>query len=118
MYQVSDQHLFWWPATAMMPDKEKPGQFRSHAFQLYFQELDETQLEEIEAEAIKKGQRVEPAVLKAAVRGWKDVVGQDDSPLTFSETNLLAAMRFAGFRVGAFRAYRDAMNGEAARLGN
>lgn len=120
MFKITDQHLFWWPATARQPDNARPGEFAEQTFKLYFRELSPEQVSAIEREANKSGkpQAFETSLLKASVQGWSDVVGENDSPVTFSATNLDMALQFAAFRIAAFRAYTEAMNGEAARLGN
>lgn len=118
MFKVTDEHFFWWPATARMPDPSEHGKFKDHTFKLYFRELEPEAIADIEREAVRQGKPVERFLLMAVVRGWEGIVNKDETPIGFSDLNLAEALRFSAFRLGAFKAYRDAMNGEAARLGN
>lgn len=50
--------------------------------------------------------------------GWEDVVDGDKKPVAFTEELFRQYLRAPWFRDGVVSAYRSAMRGEEARLGN
>jgi len=122
MFILADTPTFWWPAIARVPHPTEAGAVADQAFRLRFELVDTERLEEIEA--AERAQlptdpaAVDCALLRAVIIDWAHVVRDPDLPVAFTNDMLSAALRQPWFRAAAFAAYREAISGEAARLGN
>lgn len=116
MFVMTETRLFWWPVTIQMPDPTKAGELVEHQFEMQFEAIDDTALQAIEAEIqaiedpIQRRARQHDVLLRVC-RDWRDVVGPDHNPLSFSLDRLKAAINQPWFRIGVYVAYNTATAG-------
>lgn len=118
MFVLADTYRFSWPATAMVPNLSEPGKVTQQKFRISFEAMPRDEWLEINRTAAAEGSDANYAVLLEVIKGWDQVVSDENEPVPFSEATLRKAMQFSWFRTAAFTAYAEAMSGEEARLGN
>lgn len=118
MFVLSTVYRFSWPATALVPDVSQPGQVVKQRFQLSFEALPRDEWLAVSQAAALDGSDANFSVLLRVIKGWDQVISDDNEPVPFSEGALRQAMQFSWFRTAAFTSYAEALSGEAARLGN
>lgn len=118
MFVLADSYRCLWPATAMVPDATQPGHVVEQKFKLLFEIMERDKVLELEEASLKDGSDWRFTMLLQVIKGWEDIVDHDGAPVRFSDETFGHAMQFSWFRFAAFNAYSQAVNGEAARLGN
>ncbi|HSI41762.1 MAG TPA: hypothetical protein VLA00_14560 [Xanthobacteraceae bacterium] len=124
MFVLAAAYSFLWPVTVETPDPAVPGAYLQQTFKVRFEPLSKEQGialdEEFRAlETLEERIAHEHDLLFRTVRDWEDVVDPSTrEPVPFTDENFRTAMRFPWFPTGLYRAYRDAMTGDKARLGN
>ena len=113
---------YWWPVEVDIPDPENPGRYRRQHLKMLFEaESQDDALNRDEALALLETTREriehERNRLLAVCKSWDDVIGDDKTPVPFTEENFLSALQHSWFRTGVYRAYLDSISGRAA-LGN
>lgn len=122
-FVLIEKHLFWWPVTVSLPDPECPGAVMEQSFEALFLALPRDEAIEMDAAyaALKTREEREAHeydLLRRVVRDWKDVVDENNAVVAYSEAMLDKALQFAWVRTGFYRAYAQAMSGEAAKAKN
>lgn len=122
-FVLIEEHLFWWPVTVSLPDPDRPGAVMEQAFEVQFLALprDEAIAMDSAYAALKTHEEREAHehdLLRRVVRDWKDVVDEKKAAVAYSEAMLDKALQFAWVRTGFYRAYAQAMSGEAAKVKN
>jgi dTDP-4-dehydrorhamnose 3,5-epimerase-like enzyme len=136
-FKLSSELTFKWPIKVLEPDQSTPGKLVERVFMGHFaiiepalaKETDakrrailEQITEKTEAKDLKDIQALLEAhdfsALKDVLRGWHDLLDEDDKPIPFNSETL--KMVYAHQRVkNAFnRAYQEAVSEDKARLGN
>jgi hypothetical protein len=123
MFKLAQESRFKWPVTVRMPSPVEAGKVEEQTFIGLFRALPRNEAlkltEEMRAaETTEAIARAEAVQIAAILEGWEDVVDGDGAPTSFSAEALSAACEWPWFRDGLTRAYAEAMNGGAARLGN
>ncbi|TXN60898.1 hypothetical protein [Methylobacterium sp. WL6] len=122
MFTVTSKRLFWWPVTVKIPHSEKAGEQQDHTFEMQFEAMPLDRAAAIDAarNTLPEAERAKRSFdfLNEIAKGWRDVVGQDGEAVAFSTEAFEAQLNFAWFRDGVLEAYREAVTGQAARLGN
>ena len=113
MFVMKKVHADWWPCTAKVPNDE--GKFEEETFSLLFETIEEeeaTRIQEEVSAAERVGDKSKThAVLRRAVKGWKEVVGVDKKPVEFSEEAFAQALSFPWFATAAYLGWTEAQSG-------
>ena len=120
MFRIVTKHLFWWPIVVRVPSPDLPGAIAEQTFAMQFEAITDERARAIEAtpgEAVDLAERTKDFIV-AVSRGWRDVEDEDGVAVPFSPEALRSLAGFSWVRTGVIEAYRQAMAGEAARLGN
>ncbi|MFD1330259.1 hypothetical protein [Mycoplana ramosa] len=137
MFKLSSELTFPWPVKVIEPDPVKAGTFAEYEFQVTFaiiapdkakasaearnaiiaRSTPESTLDELKAIQAEL-ELHDSKALEDVVRGWKDIVGEDDKPLPFTPENLATVSQHARVRAALIRAYQEAISEDKARLGN
>ncbi|GGB55530.1 hypothetical protein GCM10011316_29520 [Roseibium aquae] len=106
-FRLCEPFEFWWPVRVTLPDPDRPGSVLSQTFEAKFLMVGKDRLAELEAHG-------EAALLSEILRDWRGVTGAGGSEIPFGPDALEQCLPFAHFRVGVYRAYLTALNGQAA----
>ncbi|CDX19603.1 conserved hypothetical protein [Mesorhizobium sp. ORS 3359] len=122
-FKLIDEYTYWWPVTVDMPDPDKPGKVVSQSFTMKFQAMraDDgvAMMKEIAAlPTIEERSAKEHEELMRVCKGWRDVVDEKGDEVEFSEAALRAALQFAWFSRGLYKAYARSLAPDEARKGN
>lgn len=122
-FRLTQDHVFSWPIKISIPDPDKAGDVVIRSFNMTFRAMPLAEAHALDAAWEKmtpKEQTVhQDDVLRRVCIGWDDgVVGDDRKPVPFSSEALEQALQFSWFRLGVYRAFRDAMDGRGAAEGN
>lgn len=121
MFVLTEKRRYRWPVTVRLPGAE-PGTIEEQTFVALFEAPHrDDALAELEAISKLNGRDQEDALLAAVlsrVVGWEDVTDAAGSPVPFEPQRLRRAAQEPWFRAALDAAYRQSLNGEAARLGN
>lgn len=122
-FRLTSDHTYPWPVTLNIPDPEKAGEVIEQRFTATFRAmpLDEAKRLDEEISALPAEQQTarQDDVLRRVIIGWdQEVVGEDDKPIPFSAAALEQAIQLSWFRIGCYRAYRQSLQGQAAKAGN
>lgn len=122
MFKLTHDHVYWWPVEVKVPDPNRPGRTMRQAFEMLFEAVPPAELERLDGESADAPPRGrldgERRLLARVCRDWRNVVGPDDQPLTFTPEALDAAIGQPWFRLAVMTAYARSLTGEEARLGN
>ncbi len=123
MFVVTDTYRFEWPVKVVRPSTTKIGETVTDEFVGLFEALPSDRAEVLADEmaaAATVGAVVaaETAQVRAVLVGWSQVVDEAKRAVEFSPEALDAACRYPWFREAVGRAYREAIAGGGARLGN
>lgn len=122
-FRLTAEHVYDWPVTVSIPDPDKPGEVIEQGFKMRFRAMPRDEAEALDAEIAslppREAMKREDDVLRRVCLGWDDAVIDDaGKAVPFSSEALEQAMRFSWFRIGCYRAYRQSLQGEAAKRGN
>lgn len=122
-FTLAASSRYWWPVTVLVPDPDNPGTFAEQTLQMQFEaKMQDEMLDEHNRlgaiRDLKQQAQAERKILADLCMDWKDVVSPGGDPVPFSRANLESALQISWFRAGAWRAYHESQNGQAARLGN
>ena len=114
---------YWWPVIVHVPDPEHPGRYMKQELEVLFEaETQEEAIDRLEAAenltTAREQIEHERKHLTDVVKGWRGVEDDDGNAYTFTPDNFRRALNKAWFRQALYRAYRESMSGEEARLGN
>lgn len=120
---VSQNRQFWWPVLVVMPSQTVAGETEEQSFEALFEAIGHDEAKALDEERTKAASvndviSTEIAMLQRVVKGWRGVVGGDEAELAFSDEAFRAAINFTWTRKALYRAYAEAMSGEAARIKN
>ncbi|HTM77007.1 MAG TPA: hypothetical protein VL133_05210 [Devosia sp.] len=108
--------------TVIIPDQDRPGEVIEQVFTMTFRALplDEAEAMDKEVAALPAPEQAkhQDDLLRKVARGWDDVVDGDGKPVPFTPDNLEFAMQQSWFRIGCYRAYRQSLQGQAAKAKN
>ena len=122
MFVATSKHLFWWPVTVNMPHPENAGSFVEATFEMQFEALSMARAKQLDEEREKvppeqQASRAFDFIFELA-RDWREIVDESRQPIPFSREALERMLQLPWFRTGVLAAYQQAVNGQAARLGN
>ena len=123
MFVVTDTYRFEWPVKVVRPSTVTAGETVTDEFVGLFEALpsDRAQVladEMAAAATVGAVVAAETAQVRAVLVGWSQVVDEAKRAVEFSPEALDAACRYPWFREAVGRAYREAIAGGGARLGN
>lgn len=122
-FKLSDEHLYWWPVEVKKPDPDKAGKLKVEKLEMLFAAVPEDEAKKQQEEFAKLNTDVEREahqrkILKLVCRDWRDVVGDDDEAIPFSQSVFDQFMQLPWHRTALYRAYGQSLTGDEARLGN
>ena len=123
MFVKTSDYRFERTVTVLSPSATERDKIQRDTFVATFVALPPEELEAFDEE-LSKAMTMKDVVrfqLDLAARitvGWSDVAEEDKTPIAFSAEHLRDYCRDPNFRDGLISAYRAAMRGEEARLGN
>lgn len=122
-FKLVDRYAYWWPVVVAVPDPENPGKVIEQMFEARFEaQTEEEQRKQQEAyERLMTDNdrsRHEHAALYAVTKDWRGVASEGGGDEPFTPAAFERAMQHSWFRLGMYKAYRDSIYGNAARLGN
>jgi hypothetical protein len=122
-FRLTTEHVYPWPVVCEVPDPDDAGNIVEQKFTVTFRAMPKSEGEALEEEIAALPPKQQSArqddVLRRVVIGWNgDVIGDDKKAIPFSAEALEQAMQFSWFRIGCYRAYRQSLQGEAAKKGN
>jgi len=102
MFQLKEKNVVWWPVVISEPVND--GQVVEHGCSMELEILTQAQYDEL---ALKG----DIAVIRKALRGWRDVSGVDGQALAFNEDNVEALLALPFVRRCILNAYHSAAVG-------
>ncbi|HBS99194.1 MAG TPA: hypothetical protein DEB47_04870 [Citreicella sp.] len=123
-FKLAKSYRYWWPVTIRQPDPDNAGKLVEMKLKLLFEPSNREEVLESQkrfSELASEAERMEheTAQYLRVVKGWDDVVDEDDGQqVPFSEELFRQALSHSWFRAGVERAYVESLLGEEARLGN
>ena len=136
-FKLSSELTFKWPVKVLEPDQGTPGKLIERVFMGHFAIIPPEQAKETDAkrrallkqvtekttpEEIEDVQALleahDFAALNDVLRGWHDLLGEDDKPIPFNIETLRMVYAHQRVRNAFARAYQEAISEDKARLGN
>lgn len=121
-FRLTPEHIYPWPVTVIIPDQDHPGEVIEQVFTMTFRALPLAEAEamdkEVAALSAPEQAKHQDDLLRNVAKGWDDVVDDDGKPIPFTPANLELAMQQSWFRIGCYRAYRQSLQGQAAKVKN
>ncbi|MCX2697073.1 hypothetical protein [Ochrobactrum chromiisoli] len=113
---------YWWPVTVRIPGEEA-GKIAEQQLKVLFEPQGRDEAiasQEAYGELKTERERAdhEKKQLLLVVKNWDDVLGEDKTPVPFSEEILAQAIQQRWFRDALYRAYAESLSGLEAQLGN
>lgn len=123
MFVITDTYRFEWPVKVVRPSTVTAGELVTDEFVGSFEALPSDRARQFADEmaaavTVEAIVAAETAQVRSVLIGWSQVVDEAKRPVEFSAEMLDAACRFPWFREAVGRAYREAISGGGARLGN
>ncbi|TCT37426.1 hypothetical protein [Martelella mediterranea] len=120
---LTDIDRYWWPVVVRVPDPDRAGRYLEQELEVFFEpESQDEAIARLEkSETLKTAREQiehERQQLTDVVKGWRGVEDDDGNPFTFTADNFKRAINKSWFRQALYRAYRESLSGEEARLGN
>lgn len=120
---LTDRPRYWWPVTVRMPDEKEAGKIKVQTLKVLFEPQpreEAIKAQEAYSKLMTERERAdhEKAQLTEIVKDWDDVIGADNSPISFSADVFTVALEQRWFRDGVYLAYTRSLNGEEAQTGN
>jgi hypothetical protein len=115
-FRVTPEHYYWWKVRLSMPVGDKPeeaGKLEAFEFSARFKALPRERVRELLQDAGSAGvaSDVVANTVHEVLVGWgRDVVGENGSPLPFTEESLEEAMRNPWFAPAIYRAFIDSLS--------
>ena len=122
-YQLTSEYVFERTVEVRRPSPVEKDKILIDKFTAQFVAVDPDELDAFE-DAIAACRTVKESIDVLVdfgvkiTKGWSDVVDENRAPVPFDPETYRAALRRGWFRDGVIGAYRTAMRGEEARLGN
>lgn len=118
-FSITDDYHFWWPVTVRVPSAQRPGEIEEQSFEARFRALTSDEATKLDAKITESDDRqgAEQMLLREVVVDWRGVEDEAGASIGFA-TGLDIALSVSWIRAGLYRAYAQAMAGDAARLGN
>lgn len=123
-FKLVENLRFWWPVKVSLPDPDQPGAFVEQQLKVQFVSLPREEQIALDEAWQSSGRRLrdqdaqERAQLRRICTNWDEVVDDAGDPVAFSAEAFDRALELRVFRLAVYRAYAEAMSGQAARLGN
>ena len=121
-FKVVDSIRVWWPAIAMVPSEDRPGEFDSQPFKVLLEPPTEAEMRKIDEDWLARTpverMKDQHYYTRRLVKGWEGVEDAGGGEIPFNPETFAQALQFPWFSQAVMAAYRELMAGPKGRLGN